>query len=166
VSRLQQAIEQLAFARQYTSGLLDKTDAADWFRQPAGGVSHIGWQAGHLAYAEYRLALDRIRGPKPEDARLFPESYVDLFRRQSMPIAEAGRYPSAAELRALLDRIHAQVLRELPSLAEAEWDQPAHREHPLARTKLASVLWAGHHEMLHAGQIGLLRRQLGYAPVW
>lgn len=37
---------------------------------------------------------------------------------------------------------------------------------PLAKTKMESLLWCAHHEMLHAGQIGLLRRQLGYAPLW
>ena len=30
----------------------------------------------------------------------------------------------------------------------------------------ASLLWCAHHEMVHAGQIGLLRRYLGFAPVW
>jgi hypothetical protein len=26
--------------------------------------------------------------------------------------------------------------------------------------------WCGHHEMTHAGQIGLIRRMLGLSPVW
>jgi hypothetical protein len=34
MSRLQLAIEQIEFARNYTLGLLDQTPAADWFRQP------------------------------------------------------------------------------------------------------------------------------------
>jgi hypothetical protein len=40
-SPLQLAVEQGAFARDYTARLLDQTDAADWFRQPPGGVRHI-----------------------------------------------------------------------------------------------------------------------------
>ena len=37
---------------------------------------------------------------------------------------------------------------------------------PWDSTKLLALLWCAHHEMLHAGQIGLLRRHLGYPPIW
>jgi hypothetical protein len=57
VSRVHIAIEQIVFARNYTIELLDQTPADDWFRLPAGGVSHVAWQVGHIAFAEYRLAL-------------------------------------------------------------------------------------------------------------
>src|SRR4051794_231778 len=70
MSRVQLAIDQIVFARTYTFGLLDQTPAADWFRQIPGGISHIGWQVGHLAFAEYRLALWRIRGQQPGDDAL------------------------------------------------------------------------------------------------
>ncbi len=36
----------------------------------------------------------------------------------------------------------------------------------LTLTKLRALLWCAHHEMLHAGQMGLLRRHLGYPPMW
>jgi hypothetical protein len=39
------------------------------------------------------------------------------------------------------------------------------RPHPLVRTKLWALLWCAQHEAVHAGQIGLLRRQLGHAPL-
>jgi hypothetical protein len=32
-------------------------------------------------------------------------------------------------------------------------------------TKFGGLLFCSHHEMLHAGQIGLLRRLIGKAPV-
>jgi hypothetical protein len=54
----------------------------------------------------------------------------------------------------------------LPGLAEAELDQTVPHPHPFATTKLLALLWCAHHEMLHAGQIGLLRRLLGYPPIW
>jgi hypothetical protein len=57
VNRLQLAIEQIVFARNYTIGLLDQTPMAEWFRQPPGGVTHVAWQVGHIAFSEYRLAL-------------------------------------------------------------------------------------------------------------
>jgi DinB superfamily len=165
MSRLQLAIEQILFARNYTIGLLDQTPVVEWFRQPPGGVSHIAWQVGHLAFAQYRMALWRIRGTQPQDDGLFSQEFVRLFGANSVPDADPTKYPSQPEIKAVFDRVHEQVLRELPGLDEAELDQPVAHPHPLAKTKLQGLVWCAHHEMLHAGQIGLLRRQLGYAPL-
>jgi len=166
MSRLQLAIEQIVFARNYTLGLLDHTPTAEWFRQPPGAVSHVAWQVGHLAFAEYRLALWRIRGQQPPDEGLFSQAFVRLFGANSVPDADPAKYLAPAEIRAVLDRVHEQVLRELPGLDEAELDQSVPHPHPFAKTKMLALLWCAHHEMLHAGQIGLLRRQLGYPPLW
>jgi hypothetical protein len=164
MSRLQLAVAQLVFARNYTLELLDQTPADEWFRLPPGGVSHVGWQVGHIAFSEYRLALGRIRGERPDDAALFSPEFKRLFGANSVPEADSA-YPPG-ELRAVLDRVHEQALRELPGLDEAELDRPVPHPHPFATTKLLALLWCAQHEMLHAGQIGLLRRHLGYAPLW
>jgi hypothetical protein len=164
VNRLQFAIAQIEFARKYTIGLLDQTPAADWFRLPAGGVSHVGWQVGHIAFSEYRLALWRIRGAQPEDDCLFTPAFKRLFGANSVP--QANTAYASEEVRSVLDRVHAQVLLELPRLDETELDQPVPHPHPYVKTKLLALLWCAHHEMLHAGQIGLLRRHLGYPPMW
>jgi hypothetical protein len=164
MSRLQLAVEQIVFARNYTIELLDQTPADDWFRLPAGGVSHVAWQVGHIAFAEYRLALWRIRDERPGDGALFTPDFRRLFGADSVPQADST-YP-AGELRAVLDRVHQQVLHELPGLDEGELDQPVPHPHPFATTKLKALLWCAQHEMLHAGQIGLLRRHLGYPPMW
>lgn len=166
MSRLQLAIEQIAAARNYTIGLLDQTPTTEWFRQPPGGVSHIAWQVGHLAMAEYRLALERIRGPQPQDAGLISDDFLRLFARESTPDSDPAKYPSRDEIRAVFDRVHEQALRELRGLDERELDQPVLKPHKLAKTKLWSLLWCAQHEMIHAGQIGLLRRQLGHPPIW
>ena len=163
MSRMQLAIEQIVFARNYTIGLLDQTPTTDWFQLPAGGVSHVAWQVGHIAFAEYRLALWRIRDERPGDAALFSPDFKRLFGADSVPQADST-YPPA-ELRAVLDRVHQQVPQELPALDEAELDQPVPHPHPFATTKLKALLWCAQHEMLHAGQIGLLRRHLGHAPM-
>jgi uncharacterized damage-inducible protein DinB len=165
MSRLQLAIEQIVFARDYTLGLLDQTPAKEWFRQPTGGVTHVGWQVGHIAFAEYRLALWRIRGAQAQDDGLFSQEFMRLFGPESVPDPDPAKYPAPSNVRAVLDRVHEQVLRELSGLGETEIDQPVPHPHPFAKTKLQALLWCAHHEMLHAGQIGLLRRQLGYPPM-
>src|SRR5271168_1717724 len=104
MSRLQLAIQQIVFARNYTIGLLDATPAAEWFRQPPGGVSHIAWQVGHLAMADYRLALERIRGVRPQDADLISEEFLRLFGRESVPYPDPKKFPSHTEIRTVFDR--------------------------------------------------------------
>jgi len=166
MSRLQLAIDQIVFAREYTLRLLNATEERDWFRMPAEGVTHVAWQVGHLAMAEYRLCMERIRGARPEDADLISTDFIRPFAGASKPVADPGYYPPLAELRAVFERVHRQLLRELPGLSEEELDLPPLRAHPIAKTKFQSLMWCGQHEMLHAGQIGLLRRLLGKPPQW
>ncbi len=166
MSPLQTALEQIAFARRYTVGLLDSVPEAEWFRMPAGGVTHIAWQVGHLAMAQYRLALVRLRGPRADDGELIADDFQRPFRATSVPDADPTKYPTPAAIRAVFDRVHRRVLAELKDFPEAELSAPPEPAHPLAKTKLESLFWCAHHEMLHAGQIGLLRRLLGHAPQW
>jgi hypothetical protein len=166
MSRLKLALDQITLTRSYTLRLLDQVPPADWFRQPKGGVTHIAWQVGHLAIAEYWLTLQLVRGRAPEDAALIPDGFAARFGRESIPDPDPSRYPSPDELRAILDRVHQQTLREGPTLPEADLDQPARKAHPYFSTKLGALLWCAQHEMVHAGQIGLVRRLLGHAPLW
>ena len=165
MSDLRLAIEQIAFARRYTVGLLQDVPAADWFRMPEG-VTHVAWQVGHLAFAQYRLALERVRGVRPDDAEVLPPLYHTLFGRDSVPDADPGKYPDPAEIRAVFDRVHERVMRDLAELPEAELDAPIATPHKLTRTKRECLFWCGQHEMIHAGQIGLLRRLMGARPQW
>lgn len=163
--RLKIAVDQLLFARNYTLDLLDTVSTVDWYHLPNEGVTHIGWQVGHLAVAEYRLAIERIRGAKEGDEHLIPPHYFELFGKSSVPSSDPGDYPGPDEIRATLDRVHVAALNGMRSLPVEQLDLPLESPHPAAKTKLEALLFCGQHEMLHAGQIGLLRRLLGYKPV-
>ena len=64
MSRVQTSIAQIRQARGYIEDLLSHIAVDDWFRQPAEGVTHVAWQVGHLAVAQYGLALKRVRGER------------------------------------------------------------------------------------------------------
>jgi hypothetical protein len=167
MSRLELATSQIKRVRKYTLRLLEHTNPAEWFEQPAEGVTHIAWQVGHLAMAEYRLCLERFRGRLPEDKDIISEEFVTCFRRESQPIADPGLYPTPARILVVLDHVHRQTLQEMATLSEEELDEPPLLPaHPLFDTKLGALLWCAQHEMLHAGQIGLMRRLLGHSPLW
>jgi hypothetical protein len=166
MSRLQHAIDAIIFARTYTRGLLDTIDPADWFRMPAGGVTHVAWQVGHLAMAQYRLCFERVRGPRPDDESLISAAFLKTFGRDSVADPGPAKYPPVADIRAVFDRVHDRVLAALPAISDADLDSPPLTPHRLCKSKLECVRWCGAHEMLHAGQIGLLRRLFGQRPIW
>jgi hypothetical protein len=159
------AVQQIEFARAYTLATLAGIDEGEWFVMPAGCPTHVAWQVGHLAMAEYGLCLFRVRGRQPIDLELMTSGFRKLFSRGTVPEADAGRYPPAAEIRATLDRVHAQVLLEAPSFTAEQLQEPVEMPYAVEATKLGGLLFCSHHEMLHAGQLGLLRRLLGKPPI-
>ncbi|HEY8506008.1 MAG TPA: DinB family protein, partial [Gemmataceae bacterium] len=163
MSRVQSAIDQMNFARAYTLGLLETIDPGDWFRMP-GGVTHVAWQVAHLAMADYRLCLERIRGARPGDEALISAEFLKKFGRDSVPDPDPANNPSPREIRAVLDRVRERVLAELPAVADAALDEPPVTPHRLFDTKHGALVWCGRHELIHAGQIALLRRLLGRKP--
>jgi hypothetical protein len=162
---LEFAIRQIQFARNYTLSLLNEIDEAEWFAMPEETPTHVAWQVGHVAMAEYGLCLFRQRGRQPVDLELMSSSFRKLFSRGSVPLADAGKYPSAAEIRSTFDRVHAQVLTEAPGFTPEQLKEPVDMPYAVEPTKLGSLLFCSHHEMLHAGQLGLLRRLLGKVPI-
>ncbi len=159
------ALQQIEFARNYTLSLLADIDEGEWFCLSEGCPTHLAWQVGHLAMAEYGLCLYRQRGRQPIDRELMPGEFRKKFSRGSAVESDAGQYPSASEIRAVFDRVHAQVLQESQSFEPQQLAEAVDMPYAVEATKLGSLYFCSHHEMLHAGQIGLIRRLLGKQPV-
>ena len=158
-------LASLRFAREYTDSLLADIPDEQWFTMP-GGITHVAWQVGHLAMAELRLCMIRIRGPQPIDDVIFPPDVRQYFQNDDTPRSDLAIYPSAARFREILDRVRAQLLTELPTFSDALLAEPIADSHRFCKTKADCLVWAPRHELIHAGQIGLLRRQLGHKPLW
>jgi hypothetical protein len=163
---LNRAIEQIRFARWYTSELLSDIPLDQWFQMPAVDSTHVAWQAGHLAFAQHALCIMRQRPERPEDEQLIPAAFRQLFGRNSLPSADPAAYPSAAEIRATFDRVHDHVLHEIADFDPASLNAPGLKPHRFCKTRLDSLFWCSQHELVHAGQIALLRRLLGKSPQW
>jgi hypothetical protein len=166
MTRLDLLLDQIRLARRYTEQLLAESPGSDWFRMPQGEVTHIAWQVGHLAIAEYRLGLERIRGQRDDDESLVSGHFLKVFGRGSVPDPDPLGYPSVQEIRQVFDRVHVRTMSELPALSDPTLDAPPVVAHPLCETKGQILGWCARHEMFHAGQIALIRRLLGSAPLW
>lgn len=112
MDRISSLVNDVETARRYTNTILNAVDPADWFRQPTEGLTHVAWQVGHLAVAQYRLALFLIRGHRPEDERLISEEFMKHFQPGSVPDPVPHHNPPVEEIRDVFDRVHAQTITE------------------------------------------------------
>lgn len=159
--RLQVATDRIKFARSYTKQFLDDLHEEDWFWTPPGLVTHIGWQVAHIASSQYGLCLFRLRGRTAADEELIPQSFWDHFKIGSLPIAGAENNPSVANILGVFDEVQEQVLRELADMTDADADVPLEKPHPAFSTVLGGIEYSPLHELIHVGQITLLRRLMG-----
>ena len=86
--QLQYALERIDRARSYTLALISDIDDSDWFRTPPGDTTHVAWQVGHLAMAEYALALMRVRDAQPGDRDIISRDFRRHFSKGSQPDPE------------------------------------------------------------------------------
>jgi hypothetical protein len=163
--RLELAIKQIEFARGYTLSLLADVADDEWFLMPGGAQTHLAWQMGHLAMAQYGLTLFRQRGRQPEDLDLMTSTFRKQFSKGTTPQPDPGQNPPLAEIRATFDRVYEQMQKEVPQIAAVSLDEPIDMPFAAYPTKLGALLFCSHHELLHAGQIGILRRLLGKPPI-
>ena len=161
---LEQPLQQIKDAREYTRSLLADLGPDDWFRMPHEGVTHIAWQAGHIAMAQFRLCLERLRNLQPGDWDLISKDFIRAFAKGTTPSADSAAYPEPAEIRATMDRVFEAVVREVPEYDGTDLNSLLSNPHPIFKTKLEALSFCSKHEMLHAGQIGLLRRLIGKPP--
>ncbi len=158
---IQRVAQRIDFARSLTLDLLQNTPDEKWFQTAGPGLTHIAWQVGHIGVAQYSLALKRRRGERPEDAQLIPSELLTMYGKGSQPDPDPANNPTPDQLRDVCAAVHAQVLKELAEITEEGLDEPLEPPHPMFKTKLHALQFCPDHELLHTGQIALLRRIVG-----
>lgn len=163
--RLEIVKQQMHSVRQYLYGMLDGLSEDDWFWSPQTPTTHILWQVGHIAMAQYGLTLFRQRARADIDSELMSGKARKVFMKGTVPVSDRTAYPDPNETLAILERVNQQMLREIDSFDGLQLDEPVDPPHVAFATRYGALLFASHHEILHIGQIGLLRRMMGKAPI-
>ena len=145
--------------------LLEGLDEADWLNQPAEGISHIAWQAGHIAMSQYGLCLFRQRGRAEVDLELMPSSFRKKYSRGTTPDPSPEKNADPSTILEILEKVFEQSLKEIPNFTLDQLNQPVDPPYAAYSTNYGALLFAVDHEMLHAGQIGLIRRLIGKQPL-
>lgn len=163
--RLEIAKAQLESAREYTLEMLDGLSEEDWFAMPQLAPTNIAWQVGHIAMAQYGLTLFRQRGRAEIDSELMSGKLRKKFMKGTTPDNDRATMPAPDEILGALHRVNEQMMQEIDGFDGPGLDEPADMPTAGFATRYGSLLFAAHHEMLHAGQIGLIRRLLGNDPI-
>ncbi|HKQ48856.1 MAG TPA: DinB family protein [Phycisphaerae bacterium] len=164
MSTLDLLIERLQTARKWTCNLLADFEEARWFDPPAPGVGHVAWQVGHLAASQVVLVHVRCFDRTYTDH--LSAAFRDQFGRGSTPVANPAAYPAISDIRAAFDRIHQEAVELISGMSPDELDSPTTGEpHPMFNTRAEAIGMAAMHESFHAGQIALIRRLAGKAPL-
>ena len=160
-------LAQMRWMRQYTLQLIESVPSELWYTMPTGASTHLAWQVGHLAVAQYGLLLFRQRGRIELDLELMPGWLRKNFGRGSQPSSDPSdpKNPAPEVLLERLHAIHAQACLEVPGLTAAALREATEMPYAAYPIKLGALLFCPLHESIHAGQIGALRRGLGLAPL-
>lgn len=160
-----QILEQMAWARQYSLQLIESVDPSLWYQKPDGADTNLAWQVGHLAVSQYGLMLFRQRGRSPGDLEIMPGWLRKQFGRGTTPPQANDKSPTPEELLNRLKAIHEQAMQEVAGLSAEVLSEPTEMPFTAFPIKLGALMFCPVHEGIHAGQIGMLRRLHGLAPL-
>ncbi|MFQ5411966.1 MAG: DinB family protein [Phycisphaerae bacterium] len=159
---LETGVATLAFSRQATMALIDTLSEDQFLHQPCPGANHALWIMGHLACSD-EFFLNKL-GDKPFDKF---ESWESKFFMKSLPTANASDYPPVAEVKEALANGRERLVGWYGTLDEATLLSPPPDDlkdfAPTHAALLSTIVW---HEGMHAGQLTVIRKSLGLAPVF
>jgi len=151
------AQELLATARYITSAYLSDMTDQDILVCPVDGAHHAAWQLGHLILNERRMVEGVAAGsgvPLPAD--------FDRIHGKEVPLDSREGYLSVAGYAELMANQRAKTLALLGELSSADLQKPAPEfMRGYARYVSSVFLSIASHELMHSGQIAVIRRRLG-----
>jgi uncharacterized damage-inducible protein DinB len=140
----------LAFVERSVADLSEQ----QMVEQPIGVPNHGAWTLGHIIVSCQGMAAEL--GAEP----WLPDDWESLFGYGSTPSPDRSRYPTKAELLAVLADAAKRLRQTLLAADESVLSRPLPDEtFPTMRELLLQVVVA--HTAYHAGQLAVWRRAIG-----
>lgn len=155
-------IELMADNLQRNLGVLQMTLAdfsdAEMLVRPCPGANHAMWQLGHLLVSEARM----VGACQPERAPELSAELMDQFTAKTAGSDEAGAFPPKAKLLEIAGNVRAATVKWVNGLKPEDLNRPSpERLKALGPTVGHVILLIAAHQMMHLGQIQVIRRKLG-----
>lgn len=152
--RLRPLVEILELNTTLLHNCCQGVSDGDAGRRLADRGNNIGFLASHLIDARHFLAAQIGHGL----SNPLSEALAD-----ARSIEEIVELPSLTELLDAWDRISRHLRREVRGLTPGALDEESSASFPISgRSRLSMIAFLLQHESYHIGQMGFLRRQLGY----
>ena len=139
---------------------VDDLKPDEFERQPIPGVNSVAWMVGHLALTDRRI-LGLLGAALPP----LPDGFAEKFQTTKRPAGEQRGLGAPAELLAAFDAHRRALIDAVRAAAPDALGAPMPTPHPLFTTVGDAAAFMAVHLGLHAGQITVIRRALGYPPV-
>jgi len=153
-SVIESVLQGMALNDQIYRSALDGLSREELNRRTGPESSPVIWIAGHLVSG--RIGMASLAGIEAEFG------WQDLFKRYSK-ILEPSAYPEIGAIESAWSDISSRLEARLGQLTDRELNAPNPRKFPITdktvRAALVFLLW---HESYHIGQIGFLKKWLGY----
>lgn len=149
-----------SFARSQmvTSMLVADLTDSEIMQRPVPEANHIAWQLGHLV-GSLAFFGEAIR---PGSMPPLPTGFSEQHDKANAGNDDPAAFLTKDEYVRLLDQQRAAMLALLDTLEESDFT--ADSPEPLrdyAPTVIDMIGLSAEHEMMHSGQISVLRRKLG-----
>jgi uncharacterized protein YndB with AHSA1/START domain/uncharacterized damage-inducible protein DinB len=155
------AIAPLAFIFASNDSLAERTLLGvaddDLWKRPTPQSNPLLWILGHMAAT--RAQLLKILGDD------FETGWGDAFAR-GVPLDDAGAYPPRAKIQEVAREVNARLFARLAAMSDADVSRQATRSFtPAVQTVGQQVAFLAMHDTYHVGQLGYVRKALGYPGV-
>lgn len=150
--------EMLSTSRFVMSSYLEDLTDDDLLVRPVEGAHNAAWQLGHLICSESQM----IGGIRPQAQTLLSGDFARRHdKSRAFEPAEQWAVSKSEYLR-LMELVRSATLSLLRELSEedlsAAGPEFTRKYAPMVGSVFASI---GSHELMHAGQIAVIRRKLG-----
>ena len=126
----------------------------DWFRKPGDDSNHLMWVMGHLI-VHRGMTLKLLGGQ-------WDTSWAPLFARGAERVADQ-EYPSADEIKTAWQQVSGDLVTAVRNAPADVLSNAAAAGSPTFDGKVSgNVALLAFHDAYHAGQVGYLRKWLGY----
>lgn len=151
---MQAIVDQLNLQTRLFKNVTEGISDSDAQKHVAPKVNHAAWLTGHIVSTRYMMA-----GALGLEMQ---EPYPDLFAN-GKGLEEGTKYPAMAELLKDWDTISEAVVNKINSLSDDIAMNDLPQPTPIGDKSLKSFMnFCSHHEAYTIGQLGFLRRVLGY----
>jgi uncharacterized damage-inducible protein DinB len=145
-------------AKMVTDMLLGDLSDAEILERPVPEANHVAWQLGHLV-TSLNLFGEAVRsGCMPA----LPEGFAAQHSRETAGNNDPAAFHSKSTYLRLLDEQRAALLKLMEELPESRFAEEAPESMRSYAPRIVDLFeLASAHELMHSGQITVLRRRLG-----